>query len=143
MGRGRAKSKKQSVVAPFEDTGSGEVEKIPVYKRRGRPQKVLDDHHTEDELVETTKEDNGDVKVSIASKDVKNPATGEKGRKRKRSPETKEEEDSVKEENGVAVDVVASKSSTDDLRNNVGFRQAGSRRKNKPRRAAEVGVECR
>lgn len=138
MGRGRAKSKKQTV-AHFEDTGSGEEEKIPVYKRRGRPQKSLNDHTEEDEVAKT-KEDDEDVKVSTASKDVSIPAVTEKGRKRKRSSQAKGEIDSVKEENGVAV---ASKSSTDDPTKTVGYRPNGSRRKNKPHRAAEAGVQCK
>nr|GMD39748.1 neurofilament medium polypeptide-like [Ipomoea batatas] len=61
------------------------------------------------------------------SKDIKNQAS-ENGKKRKRPSQVKENGDLVKEENGLG-----SKTSS----------ETGSRRKNKPRRAAEVGVECR
>nr|GMC84347.1 neurofilament medium polypeptide-like [Ipomoea batatas] len=58
--------------------------------------------------------------------------------KRKRPSQVKENGESVKEENGVGT-----KTNSKDLIKSVGFRQNGSRRKSKPRRAAEVGVECR
>lgn len=83
------------------------------------------------------KEEDGDKKSSISENDVKNLASVENGRKRKRSSQAKENPDSMKEENGVGM-----KNGTDNLVKSVGFRQHGSRRKNKPRRAAEVGVEC-
>ncbi|CBI30035.3 unnamed protein product, partial [Vitis vinifera] len=81
--------------------------------------------------------DGENEKGPITSKDAKNQATTENGRKRKRSLQTKENSDSVKEENGTET-----KSNNNDLKS-VGFRQNGSRRKNKPRRAAEAGVECK
>ncbi|GLT50190.1 hypothetical protein SLA2020_236960 [Shorea laevis] len=136
MGRGRGKSKKQTV-ASHEDTASGEEEKIPVYRKRGRPQKPLKDNMDEEE-VEKTEEGGGDAKGSVTGKDMKNHAAAENGRKRKRARQAKEDIDSVKEENGIA-----SKSSTDDSKKSAGYRQNGSRRKNKPRRAAEAGVECK
>ncbi|XVE75696.1 hypothetical protein DITRI_Ditri12bG0113800 [Diplodiscus trichospermus] len=133
MRRGRGKTKKQTVVSSREDPGSGE-EKIPAYRRRGRPQKQLKDDIEEDE-VEKTEED---VEGSIAIKDMKNQAATENGRKRKRSMQAKENIDSVKKEN-----VITTKSSTADSTKFVGYRQNSSRRKNKPRRAAEAVVECK
>ncbi|OMO63054.1 hypothetical protein CCACVL1_22507 [Corchorus capsularis] len=135
MRRGRGKAKKQTVVSSHEDPGSGEDEKIPAFKRRGRPQKQLKDDIEEDE-VDKTEEDGEDVKGSITIKDMK--ALTENGRKRKRSVPAKENIDSVKKENGIAT-----KSSTDDSTKSVGYRQNGSRRKNTPRRAAEAVVECK
>ncbi|KAA8516999.1 hypothetical protein F0562_017183 [Nyssa sinensis] len=144
MGRGRGKGKKQTPIAALEDPGSGEEEKIPKYKRRGRPQKPLKDEIEEEEEEEAEKveeeEDGENTKSSISNKDVKNQVAIENGRKRKRkrSSQVKENPDSIKEENRVGT-----KSSTDDSIKSIGFRQNGSRRKNKPRRAAEVGVECK
>ncbi|XVF56026.1 hypothetical protein PTKIN_Ptkin06aG0083700 [Pterospermum kingtungense] len=135
MRRGRGKAKKQTV-SSREDAGSGEDEKIPAYKRRGRPQKPLKDDIEEDE-VEKIEEDCEDIKGSIPIKEMKNQAATENGRKRKRSMPAKENMDSVKKENGITT-----KSSTDDSTKSVGYRQNGSRRKNKPRRAAEAVVEC-
>lgn len=137
MGRGRGKGKKQSV---HEDLGSGEEEKIPV-RRRGRPQKPSKDEIGEEEeeevvKVEDEEDDIENTKGSVFNKDVKNQAAVN-GKKRKRTSQVKEV-DSVKVENGVGT-----KTNTNDLIKSVGFRQNGSRRKNKPRRAAEVGVECR
>ncbi|XP_022742651.1 uncharacterized protein LOC111293877 [Durio zibethinus] len=136
MRRGRGKAKKQTVVFSREDPGSDEDEKIPAYRRRGRPQKQLKDNIEEDEVEKT--EDGEDVKVSIPIKEMKNQAATENGRKRKRSMQAKENIDSVKKEN-----VITTKSSTDDSTKFVGYRQNGSRRKNKPRRAAEAVVECK
>ena len=139
MGRGRGNGKKQTVIATRDDPGSGEDEKIPAYKRRGRPQKPVKDDVEEEEEAEKVaiEEDGENEKGPITSKDAKNQATTENGRKRKRSLQTKENSDSVKEENGTET-----KSNNNDLKS-VGFRQNGSRRKNKPRRAAEAGVECK
>ncbi|KAM3339658.1 hypothetical protein P3S68_029527 [Capsicum galapagoense] len=136
MGRGRAKGKKQSV---HEDLGSGEEDKIPV-RRRGRPQKLSKDDVEEGEQevvkIEDEEEDSENTKGSVLSKDVKNQASVN-GKKRKRTSQVKEA-DSMKVEDGVGT-----KANSNDLIKSVGFRQNGSRRKNKPRRAAEVGVECR
>lgn len=138
MGRGRGKGKKQTVVANREDPGSGEEEKMPAYRRRGRPQKPLKDEiEEEEEEAEKIEEDDEDAKGSISSKDMKTRATMVNGRKRKRSAQVKENIDSVAVENGIGT-----KSSPDDSKF-VGFRQNGSRRKNKPRRAAEAGVDCK
>lgn len=141
MGRGRGKGKKMAVIASHED--SGEEEKMPPVKRRGRPQKTLKDE-VEEEEEETEKideeeeeeEDGENLKISVSNKDGKPPISSENSRKRKRNSQVKENHDSVKVENGI-------KNSPSDSIKSVGFRQNGSRRKNKPRRAAEVGVECK
>ncbi|CAH9062949.1 unnamed protein product [Cuscuta europaea] len=125
MGRGRGKGKKQPV---REDLGSGEEEKMPPVRRRGRPQKPLKDD-IEDEIEEEAEKVEGGEE---------NDKAGENGKKRKRDSQATENGDLGKEENGVG-----DKSNPDDLIKPVGFRQIGSRRKNKPRRAAAVGVECR
>ncbi|XP_059295988.1 uncharacterized protein LOC132049262 [Lycium ferocissimum] len=133
MGRGR-KGKKQSV---REDLGSGEEEKIQV-RRRGRPQKASKDEEEEEAVkVEDEENDSENTKGAVFNKDVKNQSVVN-GKKRKRTSQVKEVVDSVKVENGVGT-----KTNSNDLIKSVGFRQNGSRRKNKPRRAAEVGVECR
>ena len=119
MGRGRGKGKKLTA-SNHDDAGSGEEEKIPAQKRRGRPQKPLKDEIDEEEVENREVED------------------GENGKKRKRNSHVKEKPDSVKEENGIGT-----RSSTDDSSKSNGFRQNGSRRKSKPRRAAEAGVECK
>lgn len=135
MRRGRGKGKKQNTTAR-EDRGSGEEEKIPAYRRRGRPQKPLKDEiEGEDELVDKEEEKDDDTNGSVTSKEE----VTENGRKRKKSVESKES-NITEEENGLG-----SKSSTDDSMKSslsIGFRQNGSRRKNKPRRAAEAVVEC-
>lgn len=136
MGRVRGKGKKQTVVAAREEPGSGEEEKVPTYRKRGRPQKTVKDY-TEDDVTEKLEENGEGAKDSIASKDTKSEAAAENGRKRGRSL-VKESIDSVKEENGNGT-----KSSANETAKPVGFRQNGNRRKNTPRRAAEVGVECK
>ncbi|KAK9736019.1 hypothetical protein RND81_04G245100 [Saponaria officinalis] len=130
MGRGRGKGKKLTVTS-HEDPGSGEEEKIPAQKRRGRPQKPLKDGVTNDEDLGKTEGDNSENKESSIVTTVEN------GKKRKRNSPTKEKQSPVKEENGVGEMLVADVSTKPN-----GFRHIGSRRKNKPRRAAEVGVEC-
>ncbi|KAK8977307.1 hypothetical protein V6N11_030626 [Hibiscus sabdariffa] len=137
MRRGRGKAKKQNVVSSLDDQGSGEDEKIPAYKRRGRPQKQVKDDVDEDE-VEKAEEGGEDIKGSVPAKEMENQAAKENGRKRKRSIQAKENIDSIKKGNGVST-----KSSIDDSTKPVGYRQNGSRRKNKPRRAAEAVVECK
>ncbi|XP_059295821.1 uncharacterized protein LOC132049146 [Lycium ferocissimum] len=129
MGRGKGKTKKQSV---REDLVSGEEEKIPV-RRRGRPSQKPKDEIEEEEEVEKAVEE----KDAILNKDIKNEVA-EDGKKRKRPSQDGENKDPVKEENGVGTIT-----NSNDLIKSVGFRPNGSRRKNKPRRAAEVGVECR
>ncbi|PIN20008.1 hypothetical protein CDL12_07333 [Handroanthus impetiginosus] len=140
MGRGRGKGKKQSAVAARDDNGSGEDEKLPV-RRRGRPQKPLKDEIEEEfevEKIEDEDEDLDDTKNIVLSKSTKNQVAPENGRKRKRPSQIKESADSVKEQNGIGT-----KANATVLIKSVGYRQNGSRRKNKPRRAAEVGVECK
>lgn len=139
MGRGRGKGKKQSAIAARDDTGSCEDEKLPV-RRRGRPQKPMkDDFEEEDEVEKIEEEDeDGEETKDLVLKGSKNQAAAENGRKRKRPSQIKESDEMVKEENAMAA-----KSNPTVLIKPVGFRQHGSRRKNKPRRAAEVGVECK
>ncbi|XP_076923284.1 uncharacterized protein LOC143585363 [Bidens hawaiensis] len=113
MGRGRGKGKKLSLADNNGDPASGEDEKTLAHKKRGGPHKPLMDEEVE--KIEEDDEDN-------ASSDLN-------GSKRKRDKEGKKKGSLVKEEspNGTRSD---------------GFRHVGSRRKNKPHRAAEVGVEC-
>ncbi len=133
MGRGRGKGKKFTVTS-HDDPGSGEEEKIPAQKRRGRPQKLLIDEIDED--IEKMEEEDGENAVS--SKEMKSLTAAENGKKRRRNIQAKEKPDSVKEENSNGT-----RSSADDLTKPNGFRHNGSRRKSTPRRAAEAGVECR
>ena len=136
MGRGRGKGIKFSVTNQ-EDAGSGEEEKIPVQKRRGRPQKLLKDEIDEEEFEKVEAEDSDNTKNGVLSKETKSSITAENGKKRKRNSQAKEKSDSVKLENDVGT-----RSSTDDSTKSNGFRHIGSRRKSKPRRAAEAVVEC-
>lgn len=141
MGRGRGKAKKLTV--SNHDDASGEEEKIPAQKRRGRPQKPLKDEIDEEEdeaekiQYEEEEQEIENKKGSTPSKGMKGPSSGENGNKRRRNSQAKENSDSLKEE-----DRIGSKSSTDESVKSNGFRHNGSRRKNKPRRAAEAGVEC-
>ncbi|KDP24604.1 hypothetical protein JCGZ_25520 [Jatropha curcas] len=138
MGRGRGKGKKQTVIASHEDPSIGEDDQVPAYKRRGRPTKPLkDDTEEGEEEAAEIKEDDKDVNDSISNKDAKSLAATENGQKRKRPGHTSENADSVKEENDVRT-----KLSTDNSAVSGRFQQNGSRRKNKPRRAAEAVVEC-
>ncbi|CAF1848598.1 hypothetical protein Bca4012_031329 [Brassica carinata] len=128
MRRGRGKRKRQNASAR-ED--GDEEEKIPAYRRRGRPQKPVKDETEgeEEEIVEKDEDTNGLV---TSKEDVT-----ENGKK----PVEESKESNVTEEENV----LGSKSSTDDSVKSslsTGFRQIGSRRKNKPRRAAEAVVEC-
>ena len=136
MGRGRGKGKKLTV-SNHEDTGSGEDEKIPTQKRRGRPQKPLKDDF-DDEEVEKIEDNSDNVKNGSATKEVKSPTVTENGKKRKRNSQVKEKLEPAEDENGIG----NRSSSTDDLTKSNGFRHNGSRRKSKPRRAAEAGVQC-
>ncbi|CAL0324043.1 unnamed protein product [Lupinus luteus] len=134
MGRGRGKGKKLSVTNN-DDVGSGEDEKVPVQKRRGRPQKPLKDDFDEDD-VEKMDDDSDNVKNGVSSKEMKSHTATE--RKRKRNQQVREKLESTKEENGVG-----NLSSREELTKSSGFRHNGSRRKNTPRRAAEAGVQCK
>lgn len=134
MGRGRGKGKKLTVTN-HEDPGSGEEEKIPIQKRRGRPQKPLKDEIDEEEVEKVEEEEDMENTNSGFLSKEKSPAAAEK--KRKRYSNGKEKPDLVKEENGIGT-----RSSPDDSTKSNGFRHNGSRRKSTPRRAAEAGVEC-
>jgi len=133
MGRGRGKGKKLTVTNQ-DDTVSGEDEKVPIQKKRGRPQKpVKDDFDEEVEKID----DSENVKNGVTNKEMKSPTAAELARKRKRNSQVKEKLDSAEEENGVG-----SRSSTEESAKSNGFRHNGSRRKSTPRRAAEAGVQC-
>ncbi|KAL5082611.1 hypothetical protein RYX36_011032 [Vicia faba] len=136
MGRGRGKGKKLYVTNQ-DDIISGEDEKVPIQKKRGRPQKPIKDDF--DEELEKIEDINGEnIKNGVSNKEVKSPTATELARKRKRNPQVKEKLDSVEEENGVG-----SRSSTEESTKTNGFRHNGSRRKSTPRRAAEAGVQCK
>eukprot|EP00268_Persea_americana_P028420 TRINITY_DN27591_c1_g1_i1.p1 TRINITY_DN27591_c1_g1~~TRINITY_DN27591_c1_g1_i1.p1 ORF type:complete len:139 (-),score=44.81 TRINITY_DN27591_c1_g1_i1:508-924(-) len=138
MGRGRGKGKKLTVTTSHEDPGSGEEEIIPTNKRRGRPQKSLKEEVDEDEAKKIEEDDGDNLNAAVTGKEAKSPAAMENGKKRKRNTQVKENVNSIKEENGAGT-----RSGTDATTKSNGFRQNGSRRKNKPRRAAEVGVKCK
>lgn len=137
MRKGRGKAKKVTS-SNHEDPGSGKEEKPPAQKRRGRPQKVLRDELDKGEVEKIEEEDGGDAKLSISSKEKEDRTSSENGKKRKRNSQVRGKLDLVKEEKGIST-----RSSGDDLTKLNGFRHNGSRRKSKPRRAAEVGVECK
>ncbi|OIW17402.1 hypothetical protein TanjilG_22514 [Lupinus angustifolius] len=138
MGRGKGKGKNQSVIAKREEPGIGEEEKVPAYRKRGRPLKPLTDEIEEVEVTEKIKKDEENVNGNVSSNELKTQVTTVNKRKRKRSVHVKEKIDPVKEENGVRAKAI-----TDDSVKSAGFRQNGSRRKNKPHRAAEAGVDCK
>ncbi|GKB72674.1 hypothetical protein Tco_0934086, partial [Tanacetum coccineum] len=117
MGRAK-KGKKYTLTNNNDDPASGDDEKLPSQKRRGRPQKPLTD-----EDVEKMEEDDEEH-------DHEEESGNSDGKKRKRVKQVKEKGDLVKQE------------SPNGTKSN-GFRHIGSRRKNKPHRAAEAGVECR
>ncbi|KAG9132708.1 hypothetical protein Leryth_026003 [Lithospermum erythrorhizon] len=133
MGRGRGKGKRQA--DPAEDIGSAEEEK-PRVKRRGRPQKRLKDDTDGEEVENLEDHEDDSEKTEVSEQKIETKAV-ENGRKKKKPSHVKENVDSVEEENGVETRTVSNNSLK-----SVGFRPNGSRRKNKPRRAAEVGVEC-
>ncbi|XP_014493210.1 uncharacterized protein LOC106755554 [Vigna radiata var. radiata] len=132
MGRGRGKGKKLSVSNEEDGVISGEEERVPKQKRRGRPQKVLKDEFDEEEIEEMEEDGSGDSMKNV----VKNPNSTKQGRKKKRNYEEKVE--AGEEKSGVRIG-----SNIDGLTKCNGFRQNGSRRKSKPRRAAEAGVLCK
>lgn len=137
MGRGRGKGKR-STSSSHEDLGSGEEEKIPAQKRRGRPQKLFKDEIDEEVVKKIDGQDGENGKDGIVSKETTSSVAAENGKKRKRTLLSKEKSDITKEENGVGA-----RSNTEDSTKSNGFRHIGSRRKSKPRRAAEAGVECK
>ncbi|KAL4587537.1 hypothetical protein LXL04_000408 [Taraxacum kok-saghyz] len=116
MGRGRGKAKKNSIMA--REDGSGEEEKMPA-KRRGRPTKQAQKEEEEES-----------EKMDYENKETKGESLLENGNN-KRKKQSLEGDEIIKDDtNG------------DVLTKAVGFRQNGSRRKNKPHRAAEVGVSA-
>ncbi|XP_029127124.1 FACT complex subunit Ssrp1 [Cajanus cajan] len=121
MGRGRGKGKKLRVSNEEDlDLISGEEEKVPLAKRRGRPsQKVFKDDFDE-EVVEEIEEDD------YSGEKVIKKVVSSNGRKRR-----KENLQEVEEKSGT-------KSKSDELTKCNGYRH---RRKSKPRRAAEAGVQ--
>ncbi|KAI4363999.1 hypothetical protein MLD38_020147 [Melastoma candidum] len=153
MGRVRGRGKKQTAAAVIEDAASGEEEKTPTQRRRGRPQKPAKDH------VVPVDEAYGDEAAAEedAPKVTKTKVAAVAGTVRKRKGSGKDgnvisnangnsifaidggqgEEEEL--ENGIK----QPKSETKDVARFVGFRTNGNRRKNKPRRAAEAGVECK
>ncbi|GAB2266925.1 hypothetical protein Dimus_001913 [Dionaea muscipula] len=141
MGRGRGKGKKQNA---RDDVESGEEEKIPASKRRGRPQRPLkNDEDGDTKMIDDDDDDDDDdenAKSSIINKDVMDQTARElDGKRRKKSLELKEDSDLAEDEKGSGA---KSSTVTDDSVKSIGSRQNGSRRKGKPRRAAEVGVGC-
>ncbi|XP_057721846.1 uncharacterized protein LOC130935933 isoform X1 [Arachis stenosperma] len=138
--RGRGKGKKDTVIVEPEDPRNGEEEKLPAFRRRGRPIKPLMDDVEEVEATENIEKDEEIVigNENGSTKDLKTQVITVNKRKRKRSVQTKEKKDLAKEENGNQV-----KPNPDDSVKPAGFRHNGSRRKNKPCRAAEAGVDCK
>lgn len=137
MGRGRGKGKKQSAI--IEDLVSDEDDKVPAHRKRGRPLKPVTDEN-EDVVDVTEKIEKGEENVNgnVSNNDLKTEVITVNKRKRKRSSQVKEKIEPMKEENGIRA-----KSSPTDSVKSTGFRQNGSRRKSKPRRAAEAGVDCK
>nr|XP_043612257.1 uncharacterized protein LOC122583953 [Erigeron canadensis] len=132
MGRGKG-NRKKFTLTKNDDAGSGE-ERIPAQKRRGRPQKpLIDEVNVVVEKIEDEEKKN--VNDVVSKKEVKVMVNV---KKRKRNKQSNEEGDVVKEGNGSET-----RSNTNGLTQVNGFRHTGSRRKSKPRRAAEAGVECR
>ncbi|KAI9122372.1 hypothetical protein K1719_007061 [Acacia pycnantha] len=127
MGKGRGKGKKQSVITKREEHGS--EDKDSDYRQSGMQQK------SERDEIEEVEEASGNVQDGENMKAI-NSSTENK-RKRKRSVLVKEKTDPVKEENAIRTNNL-----DEDSKKPAGFRQSRSRRKNKPRRAAEAGVNC-
>ncbi|URE08814.1 hypothetical protein MUK42_04053 [Musa troglodytarum] len=137
-GRGRGRGKKLTMVTGNEDPGSGREEVLPTYKRRGRPQKPLKGGSDDDDDDETEKiEDRDNVKLAAQSKEIKG-STMVNGKKRTQYSNAKQNSDLVMDETSAG-----SQSIDEDSTRSNGFRHNGSRRKSKPRRAAEAGVECK
>jgi len=134
MGRGRGRGKKLTIVRSHEDKGSSGEEVVPARKRRGRPQKrfadKIDQTDVENfvEKVDGDGEEVDDVKLKNSTSSVGN----------KRGRPLKEGSNLVLEENNSSI-----RPSSDESTRTNGFRQIGSRRKSKPRRAAEAGLECK
>eukprot|EP01018_Ginkgo_biloba_P033182 Gb_09559 [translate_table: standard] len=136
MGRGRGKGKKLTAVSSHDDPGSGAEDSIPAYRRRGRPQKGVKDELDEEEVEKIEEEE--EIKPMNMTKDNKIQTGTENGKKRKRHAQITDGLDLGAEKNGVG-----NRSSMDEPTKPNAFRRNGSRRKSKPRRAAEAGVECK
>lgn len=138
MGRGRGKGKKAATGS--DEAGSGPEEVIPTQKRRGRPQKPLKDETDEEEEDESVKPEveleqkensesgkvEADPKPTLVTSTKKAEEIAKK--KQKKQAQMKEE---TKSEAQTGAEVVGRAN---------GFRHSGSRRKSKPRRAAEAGI---
>ena len=133
MGRGRGRGKKLTTVRSHEDKGSSGEEVVPAKKRRGRPQKHFANKIDQADVENFVEKVDGDQEVDDAK--LKNSAAAG-GNKRGRP---------VKEGSNIVIEDSNSivRSSSDESTRTNGFRQIGSRRKNKPRRAAEAGLECK
>uniref|UniRef100_A0A0E0CQM9 Uncharacterized protein n=1 Tax=Oryza meridionalis TaxID=40149 RepID=A0A0E0CQM9_9ORYZ len=139
---GRGRGKKLTIVRSHEDKGSGAEEAMPARKRRGRPQKRFADRIDQvdvenfvENVIDGEEVEGDDVKLKASRLD-KNTTASAAGNKRGR--QLKESSNLVLEESNSSV-----RSSSDESTRTNGFRQIGSRRKNKPRRAAEAGLECK
>ena len=133
MGRGRGRGKKLTTVRSHEDKGSSGEEVVPAKKRRGRPQKRFANKIDQADVENFVEKVDGDQEVDDAK--LKNSAAAG-GNKRGRP--LKEGSNIVIEDSNSIV-----RSSSDESTRTNGFRQIGSRRKNKPQRAAEAGLECK
>jgi hypothetical protein len=134
MGRGRGRGKKLTLVRSHEEKGSSGEEVVPARKRRGRPQKRFA------EKIDQTDIENSVEKVDVDEEQLDaaklNNGTAAVGNKRGRP--MKGGSNIVVQKNNSSI-----RSISDESTRTNGFRQNGSRRKNKPRRAAEAGLECK
>ncbi|KAL5208191.1 hypothetical protein ABZP36_032626 [Zizania latifolia] len=140
MGRGRGRGKKLTTVRSHEDKGSSGEETVPARKRRGRPQKRLADKIDQtdvEKFVENVDGKEGEADdVKLKATRLEKNTTSAAGNKRGR--QLKDTSNLVLEESNSSI-----RSSSDETTRANGFRQIGSRRKSKPRRAAEAGLECK
>jgi len=134
MGRGRGRGKKLTTVRSHEDKGSSGEEVVPAKKRRGRPQKHFANKIDQADVENFVEKVDGDQEEVDDAKLKNSAAAG--GNKRGRP--LKEGSNIVIEDSNSIV-----RSSSDESTRTNGFRQIGSRRKNKPQRAAEAGLECK
>ncbi|WVZ73949.1 hypothetical protein U9M48_022197 [Paspalum notatum var. saurae] len=134
MGRGRGRGKKLTTGRSHEEKGSSGEEIVPARKRRGRPQKRFAEKFDQADFEKFVEKIDGDEE-EVDDVKLKN-STAAGGNKRGRP--LKEGSNIVGEDNSSIV-----RSSSDESTRTNGFRQVGSRRKNKPRRAAEAGLECK
>ncbi|KAL2557169.1 hypothetical protein Fot_01908 [Forsythia ovata] len=136
MGRGRGKGRKLSATDQ-DDTGSGDEDKFPVQKRRGRPQKSPKNKIDEEEARNIEDGDSENNRIGAFDEEVKRLTATQNGKRSKGNAEVKEKADPVKEENVNGIRLCI-----DESNKLKGIRPNGNRRKNKPRRAAEACVEC-